>query len=81
MKFEAAIRRRIGELVIGGDWACAHGDAGALGYLARELSEYVAEPLHRELVALANLCDSAPDDAAHRWPQLREQVRADGPPR
>lgn len=66
--------RTIGQLAIGGDWACAHGDIGTLGCLARQLSEYMTEPLHCELVALAEQCCADPAGATARWPSLRDLV-------
>ncbi|HUJ59020.1 MAG TPA: hypothetical protein VLX92_11020 [Kofleriaceae bacterium] len=62
----------IGELAIGGDWACAHGDFGTLAYLARRLSTYVAEPLHCQLAALAELCRSDPGRAVEQWSHVRD---------
>ncbi len=71
----AATARAIGRLSIGGDWACAHGDIETLSYVARELSEYLPEPLHCELVALAELCLADALRASAEWLRLRELAR------
>ena len=67
--------RAIGELCFGGDWACAHGDMSALGHVARCLAEYAREPLHCELVALAESCRCDPDRATAAWVRLKSLVQ------
>jgi len=67
--------RAIGELCVGGDWACTNGDLEALGDVARRLAEHTCEPLHCELVALADACRSDPDRAAATWLTLKERVQ------
>ena len=67
--------RAIGELCFGGDWACAHGDLSALGYIARRLAEYAHEPLHCELVALADSCRCNPDHATAAWVRIKDLVQ------
>jgi hypothetical protein len=62
------------ELAIGADWACVHGEFAALGDVIRRLSESVAEPLHCELVAFADLCVADPARASNAWPRIREQL-------
>lgn len=64
----------IGTLIVGGDWACAHGDLEALGDIARRLAEIPSEPLHCELVALADTCRSDPDRATDAWVRLKQLV-------
>lgn len=64
----------IGELCVGGDWACAHGDVGALRNIAHELAVRVHEPLHCALVALAEACERAPDSAPHAWWELKARI-------
>lgn len=68
----AAATRTIGELCVGGDWACANGDLETLGHLARELARYAREPLHCELVVLADMCRDDPDQAVSTWMRLKE---------
>jgi hypothetical protein len=63
----------VGELVIGGDWACAHGDFSTLHFIAERLARY-ADPrtaLKRQLLAFANACYDDPDEAALQWAALR----------
>jgi len=64
----------IGKLCVGGDWACAHGDIEALGYIAGRLAEYTRESLHGELVELADLCRCDSDRAVATWLRLKKQV-------
>jgi hypothetical protein len=64
----------IGKLCVGGDWACAHGDIEALGYISGWLEEYAREPLQCELVELADMCRSDSDSAVSTWLRLKTQV-------
>jgi hypothetical protein len=64
----------IGKLCFGGDWACAHGDPSGLRYVAQRLAVSSQEPLHCELLALADVCYSDPDRAAVLWTQLRDKL-------
>lgn len=66
--------RTIGQLCVGGDWACAHGELEALGEIAERLADYTYEPLHCELVALSMLCHSDPEQATATWLRLKTQV-------
>ena len=61
----------VGELVIGGDWACAHGDLSTLHFIARQLSEHAQPPLKRQLLGCADACYNDPDRAAELWASLR----------
>ncbi|HET9988222.1 MAG TPA: hypothetical protein VFQ65_06875 [Kofleriaceae bacterium] len=64
----------IGRLCIGGDWACAHGDFAALRAIAQRLADQVSEPLHCELVALAEACRGDLDRATVMWERLKDCV-------
>lgn len=66
--------RTIGQLCVGGDWACAHGELEALGDVAERLADYTREPLHHELVELSMLCHSDPQQATALWTRLKPQV-------
>ena len=57
------LQRLIGELCVGGDWACTHGDVSTLGHIAEHLIEYTHEPLHCELATLSEICRCDPDRA------------------
>jgi len=72
--------RTIGQLCVGGDWACAHGELEALGDVAERLADYTREPLHRELVELSMLCHSDPQQATALWTRLKTQVLEDVAP-
>lgn len=66
----------IGVLCVGGDWACAHGDLAGLHDVARQLATYVSEPLHCEVLALADLCQGDGDRAGALWATLRDRLYA-----
>ena len=66
--------REIGKLCVGGDWACAHGDYEALGYVAELLAAKLPEPTHCELVELVEICKRDPDRAAEAWTKLKQRV-------
>lgn len=69
--------RTIGQLCIGGDWACSNGDLETLGLVARDLATHMHEPLRSELVALAELCRDDPDHAVSVWMRLEKRALAD----
>jgi hypothetical protein len=64
----------IGELCLGGDWACAHGDFSALRDIARRLSSVAHEPMHCALIELADTCVADPDRASRLWVELKHTV-------
>ena len=66
----------IGELCVGGDWACAHGDFSALRDIARRLSAYVDEPMHCAWVELADTCLDDLGRASQLWVELKETIFA-----
>jgi hypothetical protein len=66
--------RTTGELCVGGDWACAHGDFGALRWIAEELAARLPEPTHCRLVELAGSCASDPRRAGELWMELKPIV-------
>jgi hypothetical protein len=68
----------IGKLCIGGDWACEHGDLGALRDIALRLAEYVPEPLHCDLRALVEACYGEQDRATELWNGLKDRVYRPG---
>jgi len=65
----------IGELLVGGDWACAHGDAETLAYVAQQLASCVAEPYHGQLAEVARLAHTDPGLATAAWARVREVIR------
>lgn len=70
--------RRIGELCVGGDWACAHGDLEALRYVARRLADCGPTSLHDELIAVADACYRDPDRATRAWCRVKERLQRVG---
>jgi hypothetical protein len=66
--------RMIGKLCLGGDWACANGNLGALGDIAERLITCSPAALHRELTGLSALCRHDPDRATAAWVQLKARV-------
>ena len=66
--------RRDSELCFGGDWACAHGNVGALADIAMRLAFRASEPLQTDLLALAHLCRRDPAEASARWFALRPSL-------
>jgi hypothetical protein len=64
----------IGELCVGGDWACANGDLEALGEVARQLSECTLEPLRGEVLAVVDLCCRDPEHAIAEWRRLKDEL-------
>ena len=65
---------RVGHLCVGADWACAHGDLAALRYVAQRLADEASEPLHGELLALADACYADPDHAVEAWTRVKDQL-------
>lgn len=66
----------IGELCVGGDWACANGDLAALRDVSQQLAALMTEPLHCSLTELADACYCDPSRAVQLWNQLKAQVYA-----
>ena len=62
---------KLGQLLQGGDWAVAHGDAGGLAFVAQELVAETHGELARDLRELCKLCVKSYPDAAARWASLR----------
>lgn len=71
--------RSIGKLIVGGDWACSHGDLAALGHVARQLAEHACGQLHKDLLALAAKCRYEPECATAAWVVLKERARREIP--
>ncbi len=64
----------VGALCWAGDAACESNDVAALGGIARRLVELVPEPLHCELIPLADSCSQDPEHAVAAWTELRDRV-------
>lgn len=70
----------LGELCVGGDWACSNGDLETLRYIASRLAAYADERLRSELAALAEACRCDPDRAVAAWMRVKQQLLHDGSP-
>jgi len=68
----------IGELCASGDWACAHGDYAGLRDVAHRLAAYASEPLHCDLIALADVCTSDPARAGVLWNRIKGRLFRSG---
>lgn len=64
----------IGELCVGGDWACSNGDLETLGYIAECLARDADAALRCELAALVEICRCDPDRAVAAWMQLKPRL-------
>ena len=64
--------QQIGRLCVCGDWACAHGDFAGLRHVARQLQDFVADPMHDELGELASACVSDPARAGALWTHIKD---------
>jgi hypothetical protein len=63
-----------GQLLVGGDWASAHGDSDGLAHVAAQLAERVSEPLKHELIEIAWSCHQDAEQGARQWAQFRHQL-------
>jgi hypothetical protein len=61
-------------LAVQADCACARSDAGTLESITRQLAFRAIEPLHGDLLDLAEECRYEPVAAIQRWPELRERL-------
>ncbi len=68
----------IGKLCVTGDWACVHGDLEALRSVVARLAEFVPEPLHCDLRALAEACHGERARATALWAGLKDRVYRPG---
>jgi len=68
-----------GELCVGGDWASAHGDFSALRNVAQQLAIQFGEPVHCDLIKLADLCLYDLDAAGALWSRLKYQLSRSSP--
>lgn len=71
----------IGALLLGADWACAHGHAGTLAHVVTQLCGCVHGELSAELREFANQCCQGSEHAMQRWGEiavrLRDQLASD----
>lgn len=61
-------------LLVGADWALAHGDIGTLIYIAELLAGRTPGALGSELSRLAQQLREGHDGAYRRWPLIRAQM-------
>ena len=69
------IARRVGELCLGGDWACAHGDVESLGFIVEELAGLIAGPGDCALGEVVQQCRHDPEAATARWAEVKDRAR------
>lgn len=62
------------QLVLGADWACAHGDAGGLCEVVRQLSGFTPASLHGALTAICDVATVPDGDPFAGWAALRPAV-------
>lgn len=72
-----ARRHELGVLLIGGDWACAHGDLAGLVDVARRLGEPTMGAARTHALEVAPLCllDHEHERAIRKWVWLRAQLQ------
>ena len=66
-----------GELLVGADWAIAHGDADGLAHVVCELGARVGGGVGEQLRALSRMCIADYDAASACWPALKDALRAE----
>lgn len=71
-----ARRHDLGVLLVGGDWACAHGDLAGLAEVAKRLGSLTKGEIRTEAFTLARLCVADHQLAAGRWFELRTRMHA-----
>ncbi len=67
----------IGELLTSADWACAHGDAETVAYLARQIAERIDEvdvTLHDQLIVIAERYVADEEGASEDWTAVRARL-------
>lgn len=64
----------LGALIVGGDWAIAHGDADGLAHVAAALRVRFGGLLSVELEELQGLCTTSYQRAAARWFVLHDDL-------
>lgn len=64
----------IGKLCLGGDAACENGDLAGLRNVVQQLADFVPEPMHCELDALAAACNADADRAVALWAALKNRL-------
>jgi hypothetical protein len=65
----------IGVLLLGADWAIAHGEAGGLADVANRLSKCVNEAMCSDLRTVSSLCRHDFEHAVSRWLELRARIK------
>lgn len=77
------LSKTIGELIECGDGACTRGDFAGLQQVALQLEDFMPEPLHCRLDAVAAACLAEPNHAVMLWDRVktalyRESTRPSG---
>ena len=66
------------QLLDGGDWACAHGDAEALARIAESLERDLSPPFCVQARRIRELATSDIRNASVKWGRLAATLRATG---
>ena len=63
------------DLVVGGDWACAHNNIGTLRHVAGTLAREEGGELRDRLLEIERLCVDDSEAALGGWCAVREMLR------
>lgn len=76
MTTQPTFSHAVGELCLGADWACAHGDLETLGHVAGRLAVLLREhpTLHAELLDLERKCYLDAEGAMRAWMSVKRHV-------
>lgn len=61
-------------MLVGADWACAHGEVGGIVDVARRLAKRSTGETQAEALAVAELCRTDPELALRLWRALRDRL-------
>ena len=67
--------RAMGPLLVGADWACAHGHMGTLAHVLTQLCCCVEGELSDELREVAAQCCQGSAQACERWEEIQRRLR------
>ena len=62
------------DLVVGGDWACAHNNIGTLRHVAGTLARSSGGEVRAQLLEIERLCLDDSEAALGRWCAVRDKL-------
>ena len=62
------------DLLVGGDWACAHNEIGTLRHVAGTLALVEGGEVRDQLLEIERLCVEDSEAALGRWCAIRERL-------